>query len=150
MQDVVRIDFVRQSSWTLPVPFSVSHLSELRAGIYPSSAVLLSVGLDIDRDALMQQNPTNKISEERVPSGVLHTHTLQIPVERGFQTIREAEKSLQENDFYVVLYTYAGTRFLLYSLPNTCQFSIEEQQGQSATMTVKTTVKSMSGAIRLL
>ena len=53
---------------------------------------------------------------------------------------------MQQQDFHIVYHTVGGKRYLSYALPNTSQFSIEDQVYP---MTVKASVKSMSGLILL-
>ena len=48
-----------------------------------------------------------------------------------------------------MLTTYNGTRYLAYSLPNTSQFSIDDQMGEPVQMSVKAVVQSMSGFIKI-
>ena len=149
MTDVVRIDFVKRSAWSLPVPFNVADQSQMTVTDYAASALLLVIDYRGDGDAIMSESPSHRVTEAREVAGIIKTHTLQIPIDNGFQAIRSKKAALLQDDFYIVLYTVDGTRFLAYTMPNTSQFAIDEQMGSSATMTVKATVKSMSGMIKL-
>lgn len=156
--DVARIDFVKRSGLSVGVPFGVPNLAEVSVGEPTSGSVLLKVGLSathtwnaeqVDMDATFRDAVQHKVTEGRESAGIVRTHTVQIPIEHGFQTVRKNEKDLQQGDFYIIIYTMDGTRYLAYTLPNTSQFAVEEQMGSSATMTVKATVKSMSGLVRI-
>lgn len=163
MSDVVRVDIVPSSGTTLPTPFAVPNLVEME-GQYPNpyplpkkwdgavfadSLLTLAVYYDSGIDATIKSNSTFKVTSAREAAGIVRTHTLQMPINRGYQSVRKKEADLQGIDFYLILTTYSGMQYLIYSLPNTSQFSIEEQMGESGTLTVKATVKSMSGVIQL-
>ena len=53
-------------------------------------------------------------------------------------------------DFNIIAYTVNGTRYLCYALPNTSKVSLDDQMGSSASMTVKASVNSMSGFIKIV
>lgn len=161
--DVVRIDIIPASGSTFPIPFGVQNLAQMK-GKYPNpsplpanwngitfGAALLTVALtnDDDVDAIMKQGVSHKVTPAREVVGIVRTHTTQIPVLRGYQAVRNKEASLQGVDFHVVLTTYDGTQYLAYGCPNSSQFALEEQQGETGTLTAKVIVKSMSGVIRL-
>ena len=158
MADVVRVDFIPKEGTTVPVPFSIPDQSQMK-GAYPTpqnppegsvrfAAALLTLGVTYynNIDAVFKSGGSLKVTSARDAAGIIRTHTLQMPVDRGFQSIRAV---LQGIDFYMVLTTYSGAQYFIYTLPNTSQFSLEEQMGESGTLTVKATVKSMSGVIRL-
>lgn len=157
MQDVVRIDFVPVAGTTTAIPFSVANISTMQAPS-PMAASLLTLGLAWDyldgqtqrqADAIIAEAPSHKVSESREAAGIIRTHSLQVPILQGFQTIRSKESALQNAEFYVILTTLSGVRYMAYTLPNTSQFAIDDQMGESATMTVKVTLRSLSGLIRL-
>ena len=159
--DVVRIDIIPASGSTMPIPFAVHNISQMR-GRYPNpsplpsgSASFASALLTVAQtwgdgvDATMKSSMTHKVTPARDAMGIVRTHVAQVPIERGFQSVRTKEDALQGVDFHIVLTTYDGTQYMAYGLPNSSQFALEEQDGESLTMTVKMTVKSMSGLIRL-
>lgn len=161
MQDVIRIDIMPVGTIKVSVPYNVPNLSEAQvtmangtaltdAKLFIDSLLSLNMGSDAQADAEMQEGLTHKADERRDIAGIIHTHTLQVPIESGFQTIRNKENALQQTDFHIVLTTAGGTRYLAYELPNTCQFAIDEQMGQTAKMNIKAAVQSMSGFIKII
>ena len=158
--DVVRVDVIPATGSTFPIPFAVQNVSAMK-GQYPnaSSAVdgasfasaILTVALadGNDVDAIMKNTITHDVTPSREAMGIVRTHTTQIPIEMGFQTLRKKEKDLQGVDFHVVLTTYDGRQYLAYGCPNSSQFALSEKAGENGTMTAKIIVKSMSGLIFL-
>ena len=157
----MRIDIIPANGSAFVIPFAVSNLAEMK-GKYPNPSplptgyasfgtALLSVALTYSDgiDATMQSGVSHKYSSAREAAGIVRTHTTQMPIDKGFQTLRTKEASLQGVDFHVLLTTYDGTQYLAYGLPNSSQFALEEQDGSGLTMTAKVTVKSMSGLIKL-
>jgi len=149
MSEVTGIDLVSRSGWTLPVPFGVPNVSEMTVTDYLPAAVLLSIDYAGDGDAMMKPTPQHKASPSREACGVVYSHTLQVPIDKGFRTIRTKVQTLQQTEFNIVLHTYNGTRYLIHTLPNTPTFDIDEQAGQYMQQTVKVVAKSMSSFIRL-
>ena len=160
MDDVVRIDIMPMTALKVSVPFGVQNITEAVVKMSDNSALtdeglfggsLLSVSMTGDgrTDAILGDGTTHKVSEKRDVAGIVRTHTLQVPIDVGFLTVRERQKALQQTDFHIILTTYDGTRYLAYALPNTCQFTIDDQMGETAQMTVKASVQSMSGFIRI-
>ena len=163
MQEVVRIDFMPVAALKVAVPFQIRDLTQVGVKVYNGSAELevndenlfaysllsLNMAGDATVDAEMQEGAKHSVAEKRELMGVVRTHTLQIPIESGFDTIREKEAALQTADFHVVLTTYGGERYLLFELPNTSQFAVDEATAQNTTMSIKATVVSMSGPIRI-
>ena len=161
MQDVTRIDIMPQTALKVSVPFGVPNITEAAVTMSDNSALtdaklyidsLLSLNLSGDAtvDAEMGEGTTHKVTEKRDAAGIVRTHSLQIPVEVGFQTVRQQQKALQQTDFHIILTTYDGTRYLAYALPNTCQFVIDDQMGETVQMTAKVTAQSMSGFVRII
>ena len=160
MQDVVRIDFMPTTALKIAVPFNVPNIAEAvvtmsddsaltDAKLYGASLLSLSVSDYDQSDAGLQEGTSHRVTENTEMAGVVKTHTLQAHLEYGFQAVREEEKALQESDFHIVLTTFNGTRYLAYSLPNTSQFSIDDQMGEPVQMSVKAVVQSMSGFIKI-
>jgi len=161
MQEVVRIDFMPMAALKIEIPFSVPNItsaeitmadgSELTdMGLYAESLLSLNMSGDGLADAVLDEGTTARVSEKDEMAGTVRTHTLQMPIEIGFQTIREKEAALKAADFHIVLTTYSGDRYLAYGLPGSSAFSIEEQKAQAAQMSVKASVQSMSGFIKIL
>lgn len=160
MQDVVRIDIMPVETLKVNVPFNLPDVAEAvvtmaddspltDAGLFMESRLSMAETGTALADAEMQDGLSHKVSEKRDSAGTIHSHTLQVPIESGFQAIRIKEGALHETDFHIVLTTAEGTRYLAYGLPNTSQFSIDDQKGQTSKMTIKATVQSMSGLIKI-
>ena len=160
MAEVTRIDIMPTGALKVSVPNNVPNQSEAEvtmadgtalteAKLFTDSLLSLNLGSDAPADAEMQEGLTHKSAEKRDSAGIIRTHTLQVPIESGFQAIRDKEKALQDVDFHILLTTVNGNRYLAYELPNSSQFSIDDQMGQTAKMTVKATVQSLSGFIRI-
>lgn len=159
--DVVRIDIIPSTGSVFPIPFAVQNISEMK-GHYPNlsplpsgsasfASALLTVTMmwSDNADAVMKSGMSHKVTSAREANGIVRTHAAQVSIERGFQSLRTKENTLQCVDFHIVLTTYDGTQYMAYGLPNSSQFALEEQDGDGLTMTAKITVKSMSGLIRL-
>lgn len=127
MRDIVRIDFMPPEELKVGVPFNVPNITEVsvsminndsltNARLMAKSLLSLSLSGDDTVDAEIQ-SVSNKESEKRETQGVMRTHTLQIPIESGFDTIRAKEPSLLERDFCLVLKDAGENRYLIYSIP---------------------------------
>lgn len=160
MQEVARIDFMPVTALKIAKPFAVRNITEVGVTMSDNSALtdaklfsasLLSLNMNGDAtvDAEMQEGASHKVTEKRELMGTVRTHTLQIPVESGFDTIRTKEASLQDTEFYVILTTCGSERYLVYGLPNTSQFAVDETTVQNTTMSIKATLVSLSGLIRI-
>lgn len=161
MQDVVRIDFMPTTALNIGIPFSIPNITSVAATMADGSeltderlfaASLLSLNMigEDTSDAEMEEGVSHKVTEKRDVAGTIRTHTLQIPIEIGFQAIRDKEAALQAADFNIVLTTGDDDRYLVYALPGSSSFSVDEQMGQAVQMTVKASVQSMSGLIKIL
>jgi hypothetical protein len=160
MRDIVRIDFMPPEELKVGVPFNVPNITQVSVSMINNDSLtdarlkaksLLSLSLSGDDtvDAEMQ-SVSNKESEKRETQGVMRTHTLQIPIESGFDTIRAKKPSLLERDFCLVLKDAGENRYLIYSIPGGSLFATEAQEGQGASMTVKATIQSYSDIIKIM
>lgn len=161
LQDVVRIDFVPPTALKIGIPFSIPNITSLAvtmsddsaltdAKLFSASLLSLNTTGDATADAEMQESTSCKVAQKRVVAGMVRTHSVQAAIEVGFQTIREKESALHAADFHFVLTTADGIRYLAYALPGSTSFSMEEQMGAASQMSVKASVQSMSGLIRIL
>lgn len=161
MQEIVRIDFMPTNELVVSIPSGVPNLTQASVTLANSVAItddglkdksFLSLNLTGDStvDAEMQPSLTHKVTEKRETAGVVRTHTLQVPIEAGFEAVREKESPLLDQDFYILLKDMEDNRYLVYSLPGSCKFAFDDQKGQTSTMTLKVTVESLSGLIKIL
>ena len=160
MQDIVRIDLMPTNELVVAIPSNVSNLTQVSVTLANNVAItdarlkaksLLSLNLTGDDtvDAEMQPAISHKVSEKRETAGVVRTHTLQVQIEAGFEEIRSKEEPLLEQDFYILLKDISDIRYLVYSLTGSCKFAIDDQKGQTSVMTLKATVESLSGFIKI-
>ena len=156
LDDVVRVDVVLASLCDLPVPFNVRLTEMVCTKVVEGQTVDrigapgLSIAYNVQDgdDGEMESAPTLKQTDKQQAAGIVVAHDLQVPVTAGFEATRVAVEGLQTRHFHVVLTTQDGTRYLLYSLPNTSLLLLDEQDlNQKAT--VKLTLQSMSHVVRL-
>ena len=156
LDDVVRVDVVLASLCDLEVPFKVKMTEMAGTKTVDGQAVdrigapglSLAYNVQDGDDGEMDGTPTLKQTEKQQAMGIVVNHDLQVPVTAGFEATRKAVEGLQTRHFHVVLTTDDGTRYLLYSLPNTSLLLLDEQDvNQKAT--VKLTLQSMSHVVRL-
>lgn len=161
LTDVVRVDLVPASDCQLPIPFSVAGLTEMTipnlSDWHPQTAITalgvaqMSIAYDVQDgdDALMEGAPRLTQTPKTVQSGIVITHELQVPIVAGFATTEQAASLLHRRDFHVILTTEGDGLYMLYSLPNTCEVLMPENNiHQDSTM--KVSVKSKNYAIKLL
>ena len=159
LEEVIKVEFVLSSRCSFPVPFSVSGIQSM-AGISGSgnsqtsnigtpSLVISAIG-DSAATGEFDQAPTLQQKEKMETAGVVVTHTLKVVITNGFADVRSAEESLRGADYNMVLTTADGTRYLVYSLPNTCVTSLDEQAGSNMQQALNVTMESMSHLIKIV
>lgn len=156
LDDVVRVDLVLASLCDLPAPFQVS-LTEMAGTKIVSGQTVDRIGapglslaysVQDGDDGEIDSAPVLRQADKQQASGVVVTHTLNVPVTAGFEATRAAVKGFQTRHFHVVLTTDDGVRYLLYALPNTSLLLLDEEDVNHAA-TVKVTLQSMSHVIQL-
>lgn len=168
-KEVVRIDLIPMSGSDMKVPFAVPFISEMK-GSYPNpvdptthtlpanwdGAVFANSKLTLSRksadqpDALIGDGMKMTPSVSREASGVTRKFSLQVPCIAGFTEIRAKESAVQNcGDFMVIATAHDGSQYLLYTLPNTSTFAIDDQVATAGTFAVKIELQSRSGVIRL-
>lgn len=144
------------------VPFAVPYQSEMK-GSYPNanplpsgSARFADAVLTLSRrtsdspDALLDEGTKFSTPMSREQSGVLRKYSLQMPCLSGFQAVRGKEAAIQNaGDLMVIATAYDGSQYLLYTLPNTTTFAVDDQVMTAGTFSVKVELQSRSGLIRL-
>ena len=161
LDDLVRIDLIPMEGTSIPVPFAVTHIAQLKGGYpnaspLPSGAINFAASLltltlaDNDAaDALMADKSKLEATHGRESAGEVFTHTLKCPVYRGFQAISERLASIAGRDFLIVATCYDGRQYLSYSLPNTSVLSWKQAKSPGSEGTVTATVKAMSSFVLL-
>lgn len=160
LNDVIRVDLVPADTCHFAVPFSV-HLTELAvAGLSqwtPQSQnhaiigqALLSVAYNVEDgdDGLMESAPKLSQDPKTTQSGPVINHSLQVPLVGGFAATQNAANLLHRRDFHVILTTDSGERYMIYSVPNSCEVLMPESEvRQDATL--KISAQSYSKVILL-
>ena len=148
LSDVVRVDLVPCDQCSIPVPFNVPGILEVLNPVVGEP--VLSVGFDgDDLTSFVEEPATLKDTEQPQALGYLHTHELSALCLHNFSALRAARKALMGVDFNIIAHTIDGSRYLCYALPNTSKVSLDDQMGSSASITVKASVNSMSGFIKI-
>ncbi|MBR6275931.1 MAG: hypothetical protein IKR31_03230 [Prevotella sp.] len=157
LDDVVRVDLVLASECDMSVPFQVSGLTTMAstkteggATVDRIGAALLSLAYNVQDgdDGEISEPPVLKQTEKRVKAGIVVSHDLQVPVTAFFEATRIAVNLLHTKDFHVILTTHGGDRYMLYSVPNSSEVLLDEQDVNQKS-TVKVSLQSMSHVIRL-
>ena len=158
LNEICHVELVPADECDMPVPVNADPQTELpgtkteggrtvdRIG---QAAMVIDVNEVADYAGVLDSAPTLKTTPKTQTAGYLRQHDLTIPTRGDYIKVRAAGNGLLGVDFHVVLRTLAGTRFLLYSLPNSSTVSVEDQLGQDSKQTVKVSLQSMSSMIRL-
>ena len=146
LNEVTHIELVPAGNCTMPIPFNGGELVTMNDCIIGSATMTLDVS---DGGTAQMTAPTLKTTEKPQAAGYLRSHDLQIPIQYGYDDVRQAKGKLAGVDFHAVLRTLAGSEFLLYALPNTSSVSVEDQFGGEQKQTVKVSIQSMSNMIKI-
>ena len=158
LNDVVKVELVLASACDFDVPCQVSGLTQISGSktvggeqVSRIGTPALSLGLNLNgqMNGELDNTPSMKQSEKRMPSGIVVSFEFQLPIIYGFDSTRTAAKAINTKDFHVVLTTDEGSRYLCYALPNTSSLLLDEQ-GVNSELTVKVALQSMSHAIAIL
>jgi len=149
LNEVTHVELIPASACTIPVPPMANSVTELSGCTFGTAAMVIDINDNDNYAGTMDSAPTLKTTEKAQAAGFLRQHDLSVPVRGDFVKVRQAQLTIEGADFHVVLHTADGTRFLLYSLPNTARATVEEQFAQEQKQTVKVSMQSMSNMIRL-
>ncbi len=148
LDDVVKIELVKASDCSMPIPFSVSGITEMTATIGQSALTIKYVG-DSEATCEMDAAPTLTQKEKTQSAGVIITHELKATITGGFDNVRAAINSLRGVDFNIVMTTANGEKYLSYGLPNASGVSLQGQQSSTQQAIIQVTVASVSHIIRI-
>lgn len=112
----------------LPIPFSVAQILSMSGTFGNAVLHIASAGEGAD---VMAETITAKSTHAESGNGTLYTFSISGSVENGQDNVREAVKTLRKTDYFVVLKTQGGTRYLVNTLPNT--FSFRSTDSKSST-----------------
>lgn len=150
LNEVTHVELVKASACTIPVPSNACPVTQLANCTIGAATMVVDT---IDNDSytgVLDSAPTLKSSQKDQMVGRLRQHDLTLNVRYNYNKVRKAVDELQGADFYVVLRTADGTRYLLYALPNTSKVTVDDQFGSAEPkQTVKVSLQSLSNMILL-
>ena len=148
LNEVIRVELVPANVCIMSVPDTVP-MTEMANCTIGTAAMVIDVNSSDTYAGVLDSAPSLKTTQKPQAAGRLRQHDLTIPTRGDYIKVRQAGEQLAGIDFHVVLHTIGGTRFLLYSLPNSSYVSIEDQFGGEPKQTVKVNLVSMSNMIKL-
>ena len=131
----------------LPVPFCVKHILVLANCKFGDPVLHVATS---GEDYVMADAITAKLTMEKNGNGNIYSFDISANITNGYNNVCEANKSIQGNEFYVVLKKYDGTDVLCYTLPGTFTFNSPESKTISGVQrTIQIGLKSLSEFIPL-
>ena len=131
----------------LPVPFCVAHILELKNCKFGDPVLHVATSGD---DYVMADSITAKLTMEKNGNGNIYSFAISANITNGYNNVCEANKSIQGNEFYVVLKKADGTDVLCYTLPGTFTFNSSVTKTISGVQrTIQISLKSLSEFIPL-
>ena len=131
----------------LPVPFCVKHILVLANCKFGDPVLHVATS---GEDYVMADSITTKLTMEKNGNGNIYSFDISANITNGYNNVCEANKSIQGNEFYVVLKKYDGTDVLCYTLPGTFAFNSPASKTTSGVQrTVQIGLKSLSEFIPL-
>ena len=104
----------------LPTPFNVAQILSMSGGKFGTAILHISTSGEVSD--VIAETITAKSTHAESGNGTLYTFSISGSVENGQDNVREAVKTLRKTDYFVVLKTQGGTRYLVNTLPNTFLF----------------------------
>lgn len=131
----------------LPVPFCVAHILELQNCKFGDPVLHVATS---GEDYIMADSITAKFTMDKTGNGNIYSFDISANITNGYNNVCEANKSIQGNEFYVVLKKADGTDVLCYTLPGTFTFNSPASKTTSGIQrTVQIGLKSLSEFIPL-
>lgn len=131
----------------LPVPFCVAHILELKNCTFGDPVLHVATS---GEDYIMADSITAKFTMDKTGNGNIYSFDISANITNGYNNVCEANKSIQGNEFYVVLKKADGTDVLCYTLPGTFTFNSPASKTTSGIQrTVQIGLKSLSEFIPL-
>lgn len=153
-EEVVKLSFYELDSVDVDVPFGISNIEKLNNVTFGKPILHLSNNvvstIKAEYDLMFDGFPNIKRSTKREASGRIHIFDISVNALGGTEDLRKAENQLSNIDFIVVAETADAKRYMLYTLPNTSVFGVEDQMGEMTTQNIKVQIKSLSSFIPLL
>ena len=131
----------------LPVPFCVAHILELKNCTFGDPVLHVATS---GEDYIMADSITAKFTMDKTGNGNIYSFDISANITNGYNNVCEANKSIQGNEFYVVLKKADGTDVLCYTLPGTFIFNSPASKTTTGIQrTVQIGLKSLSEFIPL-
>lgn len=132
----------------LPVPFCVAHILELKNCKFGDPVLHVATS---GEDYVMADSITAKFTMDKTGNGNIYSFDISANITNGYNNVCEANKSIQGNEFYVVLKKSDGTDVLCYTLPGTFTFNSPASKTTIGIQrTVQIGLKSLSEFIPLV
>lgn len=132
----------------LPVPFCVAHILELKNCKFGDPVLHVATS---GEDYVMADSITAKFTMDKTGNGNIYSFDISANITNGYNNVCEANKSIQGNEFYVVLKKADGTDVLCYTLPGTFTFNSPASKTTIGIQrTVQIGLKSLSEFIPLV
>lgn len=161
LDEMVQIDIVPMEGTTMTVPFNVGHRSRMK-GSYPNvsplpsgacrfATALMSLAQADNGDVTATIKPSAKLTAtpSREQAGIIYTHSLEMPINTGFQAIRDNLEGMEDVDFLIVLTDYFGRQWLSYAVPGSSQIGWKDGKAPFTNGTLTAQLKSRSPLILL-
>ena len=150
LNEVTHVELVKASACTIPVPSNACPVTQLANCTIGTATMVIDSNDNDSYTGVLDSAPTLKSSQKDQMVGRLRQHDLTFTVRYNYNKVRKAVDALQGVDFYVVLRTADGSRYLLYALPNTSKVTVDDQFGSAEPkQTVKVSLQSLSNMIQL-
>ena len=129
----------------LPIPFNVGQILSMSSKF---GTAVLHIATESEVADVMAETITAKSTHAESGNGTLYTFNISGSVENGQDNVREAVKTLRKTDYFVVLKTQGGKRYLVNTLPNTFLFrSTDSKSSTDDTRDFAISAKAMSDFI---
>lgn len=119
LEGVTDVYIYPTSAVKLPIPFNVAQIMSMSGGEFGDNVLHISTS---GEDYVVAESITAKTTLTESGNGTLYTFNISGSVENGQEIVCEAVKTLRRTDYFLVLQTQGGTRYLVNTLPNTFSF----------------------------
>lgn len=132
---------------SIPVPSCVAQILTLANCAFPSPAIHVVTEGNGQGDCIAE-NITLKITPKISPSGTIYTFDLSALLVDGGDNAKEMYKTMQGNDYYIVVRNANNDNLLCYTLPNTFTMQLSlTANNASQQRTLSFSLKAMSELI---
>lgn len=132
-------------SSTISIPFSVAQILKINDCDFKDPLIHITT---YEENNVIADSITAKTTLSQSGNGTIYTIEINVNLIDGKEQVANICKSLDKNDFYVVLRKVDGAFLLAYTLPNTFLFQSTVSLSQTdETRTITITTKSMSDLI---